>query len=289
MSDTISALSAGKLTIGDLTVNRMGYGAMRITGDGIWGEPNDRDNAIAVLQRAKELGINFIDTADAYGPEVSEKLIKEALYPYDGLLIATKGGLTRSGPGQWLPDCSPKHLTEACDASLQRLAVDHIDLYQLHTVDPNVAFEESYQAMLDLQAAGKIRYIGLSNIEPEHYHKAKAMGAFVSVQNNYNVTNREHEDVLKLCEADSIAFIPYFPIGGNQQGGVADQVLSDIASKYEVTERQVALAWILQSSPVTLPIAGTASLSHLEENIASATINLDDEDMRALNGLTKIS
>jgi pyridoxine 4-dehydrogenase len=195
MSIDNSALSAGTITVGDFHLNRLGFGAMRITGKGIWGEPADPEQAKQVLRRAVELDINFIDTADAYGPEVSERLIHEALYPYEGIVIATKGGLTRSGPNQWVPDCSPAHLREACEASLARLGVEQIDLYQLHTVDPDVAFEESFQMLLDLQQEGKIHSIGLSNIEPEHFKTALAMGKFVSVQNNYNVLNREHEDV----------------------------------------------------------------------------------------------
>jgi pyridoxine 4-dehydrogenase len=281
-----TALGAGDIMLGDLHINRLGFGAMRITGQGIWGEPTDRDAAKAVLKRAIELDINFIDTADAYGPEVSERLIAETLAPYEGIIVATKGGLTRSGPGQWSPDCSPEHLREACDASLQRLGVERIDLYQLHTVDPKVPFEESYQTLLDLQKEGKIRYIGLSNIEPEHFEKALQMGTFVSVQNNYNILNREHEDVLKLCEAQRIAFIPYFPIGGNQENGIAGEVLSELADKYEVTERQLGLAWILAHSPATLPIPGTSSVAHLEQNVAACAIELNTEDIARLNSLS---
>jgi pyridoxine 4-dehydrogenase len=287
MGTNNTALDAGTIMIGDFHLNRLGFGAMRITGEGIWGEPHDREEAKKVLQRAIELDINFIDTADAYGPEVSERLIKEALAPYEGIIIATKGGLTRGGPGQWTPDCSSQHLREACDASLARLGVERIDVYQLHTVDPNVAFEESFQTLLDLQKEGKIRHIGLSNIEPEHFEIAQKMGQFVSVQNNYNVLNREHEDVLQLCEQNNIAFIPYFPIGGNQENGVAGAVLSELADKYDVSARQIALAWILLHSTATLPIPGTSSVEHLEKNVAAATIKLDDQDMEKLNHLTQ--
>jgi pyridoxine 4-dehydrogenase len=280
-----SAFSAGNIMVGDFHINRLGFGAMRITGAGVWGEPDDREAAKEVLRRAIELDVNFIDTADAYGPEVSERLIKEALYPYEGIVIATKGGLTRSGPAQWSPDGSPKHLREACEASLKRLGVERITVYQLHSVDPDVPFEDSYQTLLDLKKEGKIRYIGLSNIEPEHFKTALSMGPFVSVQNNYNVMNREHEDVLKLCEQNNIAFIPYFPMGGNQSNGVASNVLSELASKYKATERQIALAWILAHSKVTLPIPGTSSIPHLEQNIEACSIVLQPEDIEKLDAL----
>jgi pyridoxine 4-dehydrogenase len=285
MDTNNSALHAGTVMLGDLHINRLGFGAMRITGTGVWGEPEDPETAKQVLKRAIELDVNFIDTADAYGPEVSERLIKEALYPYEGIIVATKGGLTRNGPGQWTPDCRPEHLREACDASLKRLHVERIDLYQLHTVDTDVPFEDSFQTLLDLQQAGKIRSIGLSNIEPEHFEKALRMGSFVSVQNNYNILNREHEDILKLCEQHNVVFIPYFPIGGNQENGLAGEVLSRVASTHSVTPRQVALAWLLAHSPVTLPIPGTSSIQHLEENVAAAAINLTPEDMAQLDSI----
>jgi pyridoxine 4-dehydrogenase len=285
MDTNNSALHAGTVMLGDLHINRLGFGAMRITGTGVWGEPEDPETAKQVLKRAIELDVNFIDTADAYGPEVSERLIKEALYPYEGIIVATKGGLTRNGPGQWTPDCRPEHLREACDASLKRLHVERIDLYQLHTVDTDVPFEDSFQTLLDLQQAGKIRSIGLSNIEPEHFEKALRMGSFVSVQNNYNILNREHEDSLKLCEQHNVVFIPYFPIGGNQENGLAGEVLSRVASTHSVTPRQVALAWLLAHSPVTLPIPGTSSIQHLEENVAAAAINLTPEDMAQLDSI----
>lgn len=284
--DVTAARAAGTVKVGDFHVNRLGFGAMRLTGDGIWGEPPDHAAALAVLQRAVELHVNFIDTADAYGPRVSENLIAEALHPYDGIIIATKGGNTRPGPAIWQPDCTPKHLREACEASLKRLKVKRIDLYQLHTVDPLVPFKDSFATLLDLQNEGKIRHIGLSNIEPEHFQTAFEMGGrFVSVQNHYNVINREHEDVLRLCEEHNIAFIPYFPMGGGRQGGVDHPVLTEIADKHNVTIHQIALAWLLAHSPNILPIPGTSSLEHLEENIAAASIQLDNQDIENLNNL----
>jgi len=277
---------AGQIRLGDLNINRLGYGAMRITGEGIWGEPKNHQEAVELLKSVVSYGVNFIDTADAYGPEVSEKLIAEALYPYEGLVIATKGGLTRSGPGQWVPDCSPEHLVEACDASLKRLKIDQIDLYQLHTVDPKVPFEESFKTLLELQQSGKIKHIGLSNIRPEQFSQAVNLGSFVSVQNNYNVFNREHEDVLRLCEQYSLAFIPYFPVGGNRQGGPADEVVEAIAVKHQATTHQIALAWLLNHSPNIVPIPGTSSINHLQENIASVNIKLDEEDVNRLNSIS---
>lgn len=282
---SISALQAGTVKVGDFHINRLGFGAMRITGEGIWGEPPDPETAKAVLRRAIQLDVNFIDTADAYGPEVSENLIRAALHPYEGIVVATKGGMTRGGPGQWEPDGRPDHLRQACDASLKRLGVERIDLYQLHRVDPQVPFEDSFQALLQLQKAGKIRHIGLSNIEPGHFQTALGLGTFVSVQNNYSVLNREHEDVLKLCEEHGMAFIPYFPIGGNR-GGMAGAAIKKVAQKHGASERQIALAWLLKHSPATLPIPGTGSISHLEENIVAAGLSLDNQDMRDLDDLS---
>jgi pyridoxine 4-dehydrogenase len=281
MADT-SAAHAGTVTVGDLTVNRLGFGAMRITGDGIWGEPKDHDAAIAVLKRAVELDVNFIDTADAYGPEVSEKLIAEALRPYPaGVVIATKGGMLRGGPGDWRPDGRPEHLREACENSLKRLGVERIDVYQFHRPDPSVPYRDSIQALIDLQKEGKIRHIGVSNVSVEQLKQALAMTPIVSVQNNYNIMNREHEAVLKLCEEKKIAFIPYFPIGGNV-GGVSEAALESLTEKYQATSRQIALAWLLAHSPVMLPIPGTSSISHLEENVAAARIHLTDEELQKL-------
>ncbi len=286
-ADITAARAAGTIKVGDFHVNRMGFGAMRLTGAGIWGEPPDHKAALNVLHKAIELNVNFIDTADAYGPEVSENLIAEALHPYDGIIIATKGGNTRPGPGIWSPDCTPKHLREACEASLKRLKVDRIDVYQLHTVDPKVPFKDSFATLLELQSEGKIRHIGLSNITPDHFQTALDMGGkFVSVQNNYNVLNREHEDVLLLCEEYGIAFIPYFPLGGGpSRGGIEDETLNDIAERYEATPRQIALAWLLAHSPQMLPIPGTGSVDHLKENIAAASIKLNNNDIERLDSL----
>lgn len=281
----LNAAASGQLKIGDMTINRLGFGAMRITGEGIWGEPDNPEECKAVLKRAVELKINFIDTADAYGPEVSENLICEALHPYEGILIATKGGLTRSGPGQWHPDGSPKHLREALEASLKRLKVEVIDLYQFHRPDPNVPFEESVQTLIDLKNEGKIKSIGLSNVNLEQLNKALEMTEIASVQNRYNITSSyDSEDVLKYCENHTIAFIPYFPIGGN---GDDLSILQEVADKHQATTRQVALAWLLNHSPVMLPIPGTSSVKHLEENIAAASLKLDSEDIEKLNSLRK--
>jgi pyridoxine 4-dehydrogenase len=281
----ISAANAGTVNLGDLSVNRLGFGAMRITGDGIWGEPKDHEAAIAVLKRAVELGVNFIDTADAYGPEVSERLIAEALHPYpSGLVIATKGGILRGGPGDWRPDGRPEHLREACEQSLKRLKLERIDVYQFHRPDPSVPFKDSIQAFIDLQKEGKIKHIGVSNVSVDQLKQALDMTNVVSVQNNYNILNREHEAVLKLCEEKHIAFIPYFPIGGNM-GGVAQHAIDKLADKYQATSRQIALAWLLAHSPVMLPIPGTSSVDHLEENVAAASIKLTDEDLHSIESI----
>jgi pyridoxine 4-dehydrogenase len=288
MSDTIvlSAARAGTVKVGDFEVNRLGFGAMRVTGPGIWGQPENPEEARTVLKRAVELGVTFIDTADAYGPEVSENLIREALAPYDqhpGLVIATKGGLTRSGPGQWSADGRPEHIHEACEASLKRLGVDQIQVYQFHRPDPSVPYADSIQAFIDLQAEGKIKHIGVSNVTLDQLKQATAMTKIVSVQNHYNLEHRkDSEAVLQYCQEQGIAFIPYFPIGGNQ-GGPSEAKLEEIAKKHDATSRQIALAWILKHSPVMLPIPGTSSIEHLESNIAAANIELDDEDMAALD------
>lgn len=284
---TLSAAAAGTIQIGNSTVNRMGFGAMRITGEGIWGEPKDHNEAILVLKRAVELGVNFIDTADAYGPEVSENLIAEALKPYDGLVIATKGGLTRSGPGIWTPDGSPEHLREACDSSLKRLGVEAIDLYQFHRPDPKVPFETSVETIAGLKKEGKVKNVGLSNVTVGQIKAAQKIVPIVSVQNRYNFAEREHEDVLEYCEQNNIAFIPYFPIGGSD--GISEQaqeLLTSIGLKYHASARQVALAWLLQHSPITLPIPGTSSVEHLEENVHAATIELSAEEMSAIDNIS---
>jgi aryl-alcohol dehydrogenase-like predicted oxidoreductase len=276
----LDASKSGQVNIGDLIVNRLGFGAMRITGSGIWGEPADHDGAIAVLKRAAELGVDFFDTADAYGPEVSENLICEALYPYDGLVIATKGGLTRQGPGIWTPDGSPQHLRQALEGSLERLKLKTIDLYQFHRPDPKVPFEDSIRALVELQEEGKIRHIGLSNVTVDQIKAAQSMTDIVSVQNRYNAgASTASEEVLKYCQSQGIAFIPYFPIGGD---GTSLDMLEGAAKKHNVTVRQIALAWLLAHSPVMLPIPGTSSIEHLEENIAAVDIKLDDEDLAEL-------
>jgi pyridoxine 4-dehydrogenase len=267
---------------GDLTVHRLGYGAMRITGPGIWGPPPDRERAKAVLRRALELGVDFIDTADSYGPRVSEELIAEALHPYpDGLVIATKGGLTRSGPDQWTPNCRPEYLKECCEGSLRRLRLDRIDLYQLHTVDPDVPYEESIGALSELQQEGKIRHIGISNVDIEHYEQARSLVEVVTVQDRFNLNDRANEDVLDRCTDDGIGFIPWFPLATGElarPGGPLDE----IARAHDATPGQVALAWLLQRSPVMLPIPGTASVEHLEDNMRARDVHLTEEEMARL-------
>lgn len=278
------------IMIADMQVSRIGYGAMRITGEGVWGMPEDQKNAILVLKKAVELGVSLIDTADAYGPDTSEELIAEALSPYGKTIIATKGGLTRPGPGNWVPDCSPEHLKEAIEGSLTRLKLDQIDLYQLHTIDPNVPLRDSLLALKDLQAKGKIRHIGISNVSVEQLKEAMEIVRIVSVQNHYNVANRSSEDVLQECERQGIAFLPYFPIGGG--GWTAednltnhDSPLSEIAKAHSATPGQIALAWLLHHSPVIIPIPGTASIEHLEENTAALDIELSSEEVVQIEAL----
>ncbi|UOQ71056.1 aldo/keto reductase [Hymenobacter cellulosilyticus] len=266
---------------GDLTVNRMGYGAMRITGDGIWGPPQDHDESIRVLQRAVELGVNFIDTADSYGPNVSEELIAEALHPYaQGLIIGTKGGLLRTGPNQWPIDSSPEHLKEALEGSLQRLKLDQIDLYQLHRVDPNVPFEKTLEFLQKAQEDGLIKHIGLSEVTVEQIQQAQQYVKVVSVQNMYSVDNRKWEAELEFCEQNGLAFIPWYPLaGGNEQ---ALSKLAQIGDKYGASKQQVALNWLLHRSPNILLIPGTSKVKHLEENVKAADIQLSAEDMAEL-------
>src|SRR2546425_905156 len=270
---------------GDLTVNRLGFGAMRITGEGIWGWPPDRENALKVLRRATELGVDLIDTADAYGPDTSELLIAEALHPYpNGLVIATKGGLTRPGPGQWVPNCRPEHLKQAVEGSLKRLRLERIDLYQLHTVDPKVPIEESLGALKQMQDAGKIRHVGLSNVDPEEIARAQKIVPIVTVQNRYNIEDRKSGNVLVYCEKENLGFLPWFPIGGG--GGLKpENPLNTTAKAHGVSVYQVALAWLLERSPVMLPIPGTSSLAHLEENVAAAKLKLTPEEWKAIEAL----
>jgi len=270
---------------GDLAVNRLGFGAMRITGEGIWGWPPDRENALKVLRRAIDLGVNLIDTADAYGPDTSELLIAEALHPYPkGLVIATKGGLTRPGPGEWVPNCRPEHLKQAVERSLKRLRVDRIDLYQLHTVDPKIPIEESVGALKQMQDAGKIRHIGLSNVDPQEIARARKIVPIVSVQNRYNIEDRKSENVLVYCEKENLGFLPWFPIGGG--GGLKpENPLNTTAKAHGVSVYQVALAWLLQRSPVMLPIPGTSSLAHLKDNVDAAKLKLTPEEWNAIDAL----
>ena len=266
---------------GDLKVRRFGFGAMRVTGKGIWGEPKDRKEAVAVVKRAVALGINFIDTADSYGPYVSEEIIAEALYPYpSGLVIATKGGLLRPGPDQWNPDGRPEHLKEALEGSLKRLRLDRIDLYQFHRPDPKVPLEESLGFLADMQKQGKIRHIGLSNVNEQQLKQAQQVVEVVSVQNLYNLTNRSSESLIDVTNKQNIGFIPWFPLA---TGNLAkDSKLSQIAEKHGATPAQVALAWLLKRSPNMLPIAGTGSVEHLEENIKGADIELTADEFETL-------
>lgn len=269
----------------DLEVNRLGFGAMRITGEGIWGWPPDRNNALQVLRRAVELGVNLIDTADAYGPNTSELLIAEALYPYPkGLVIATKGGLTRPGAGKWVPDGRPEHLKQAVDGSLKRLRLERIDLYQFHRVDPKVPMEESLGALKQMQEAGKIRHVGLSNVSTEEIVRARKVVPIVSVQNRYNIEDRKSEDVLVYCQKENLGFLPWFPIGGTK-GLKPESALGKAARDRGVSPVQVALAWLLERSAVMLPIPGTSSLAHLEENVAAAKLKLTPDEWKAIDTL----
>ena len=276
-----SAATAGTMTIGDLHVYRMGFGAMRITGDGVWGWPQDRENALRVLRRAVELGVNLIDTADSYGPDVSEELIAQALHPYrPGLVIATKGGSTRSGPSQWGRDGRPQHLREACEGSLRRLKLDAIDLYQLHAVDPNVPLAESVGALRDLRNEGKIRHVGLSNVSLAQLREAERIVPIVSVQNRYNIAYRgESEPVIEYCERAGLAFFPWFPLGAGTDNIADNTEVQVVAKSHGVRVPQIALAWLLARSKAILPIPGTSSLAHLEENVAAAGLHLSEEDL----------
>jgi len=269
---------------GDVPVSRLGFGAMRITGEGIWGWPADRGNALKVLRRAVELGVDLIDTADAYGPETSELLIAEALHPYPkDLVIATKGGLTRPGPGQWVPNGRPEYLTQCVEKSLKRLQLERIDLYQLHRIDPKVPMEESLGALKKMQEAGKIRHVGLSEVSPEEIDRARKVLPIVSVQNQYNIGNRRWEKTLTYCEKEGLGFMPWSPIGGNR--GLKDNALEAAARDYHASVVQLALAWLLHRSPVMLPIPGTSSVTHLEENMAAAKLKLTAEDWKRVDAI----
>ena len=282
-----TAAAAGTLTLGgDLVVNRMGFGAMRITGPGIWGEPKEPAEAHRVLRRAVELGVNFIDTADAYGPEVSERLIAEALHPYpQGLVIATKGGLVRPGPSEWVPDGRPAHLREACEASLKRLKLSRIDLYQFHRIDPKVPLEDSIGELARLQKEGKVRHVGVSNFTVTELARARRVTPIVSVQNRYNVADRSSADVLALCQHEGLAFIPWAPIARGSsdtlEGNAASKALDAIAHAHGVSVYQVAIAWLL-ATPAMLPIPGTSSVAHLEEDVAAAGIKLSATELAAI-------
>ena len=277
----VSATVAGDVSLGkELSVHRLGFGAMRLTGEGIWGPPRDRRAALAVLRRAVELEVNFIDTADSYGPYVSEELMAEALFPYPKeLVIATKGGWNRPGPNQWTHDATPDHLREAVEGSLKRLKLDRIDIYQLHTPDPVVPFEASVETLAELRNQGKIRLVALSNVTREHIDRARKIVPIVSVQNRYSFADREWDYVVDYCESHGIAFIPWFPLGA---GKVAGEVLNKIAQAHQASAKQVALAWLLRRSPLMLPIPGTSSVEHLEENIAAATVHLTDAEYERL-------
>ena len=285
---TPSAAASGTFTLGgDLSVHRLGFGAMRITGDGIWGQPKNPDEAKRVLRRAVELGVNFIDTADSYGPEVSEELIAATLHPYpQGLVIATKGGLTRQGPNIWKPVGRPEYLQQCVEMSLRRLKLDTIDLYQLHRIDPKVPADETLGALKELQQAGKIRHIGLSEVSVAEIEHARGIIEVVSVQNEYNLANRKSEEVLDYCTKNNLGFIPWFPVAAGdlaRPGGVLDQA----AKSHKATVAQLALAWLLKRSPVMLPIPGTSSVAHLEENVAASNLQLTDEEFEALTRLGK--
>jgi pyridoxine 4-dehydrogenase len=284
----VTAKLVGDVSLGkQVSVHRLGFGAMRLTGEGIWGPPKDRNAALAVLRRAVELEVNFIDTADSYGPYVSEELIAEALHPYPkGLVIATKGGWKRPGPNQWTHDATPAHLREAVEGSLKRLRLDRIDIYQLHTPDPVVPFDASVETLAKLREEGKIRLIGLSNVTQEHIERARKIVPIVSVQNRYSFADREWDYVVDYCESNGIAFIPWFPLGA---GKVAGEVLNQIAKAHAATPKQVALAWLLRRSPIMLPIPGTSSAEHLEENVAAASVRLTDEEYDRLAGVPELA
>src|SRR5438270_6612161 len=280
----ISARLAGSLSLGgQASVHRLGFGAMRLTGEGIWGPPRNRTEAIAVLRRAVELDVNFMDTADSYGPHANEELIAEALFPYPkGLVIATKGGWNRPGPNQWTHDATPAHLRKAVEGSLKRLRLDRIDVYQLHTPDPVVSFDASVETLAKLKDEGKIGLVALSNVTKEHIERARKIVPIVSVQNRYSFADREWDYVVDYCETNGLAFIPWFPLGA---GRVASDLLNEIAQAHHASPMQIALAWLLRRSPIMLPIPGTSSVDHLEENVAAASVRLTNEQYERLAGV----
>jgi len=287
LADARPAEASGTFLIGDIPVRRLGFGAMQLTGDGVWGEPPDHSEAIAVLRRALELGINLIDTADSYGPEVSERLIAEALHPYPaGLLIATKAGFQRPGPNRWVEDGRPKHLRDAVEGSLRRLHLSRIDLLQLHRIDPKVPTQDQIGALVDLQREGKIRYIGLSEVSVKQIEAVRRITSIVSVQNRYNLVDRNSEDVLEYCSREKLGFIPWFPLATGELAK-HEGPLTRAAKRLNAQPAQIALAWLLEKSPVMLPIPGTSKVKHLEENTAAALIELDDSTMRDLGRLGK--
>ena len=283
----LSAKMAGEVSLGgEISVHRLGFGAMRLTGEGIWGPPKDRKGALAVLRRAVDLDVNFIDTADSYGPNVSEELIAEALFPYPaGLVIATKGGWNRPGPNQWTHDATPTHLRKAVEGSLKRLRLDRIDVYQLHVPDPVVSFEASVETLAQLRNEGKIRLVALSNVTREHIERARKIVPIVSVQNRYSFADREWDYVVDYCETNGIAFIPWFPLGA---GKVAGKVLNQIAQVHHASLTQIALAWLLRRSPMMLPIPGTSSIEHLEQNVAGASLRLAEEEYEMLSRVPEL-
>ena len=290
MANQSTAKKSGEFLIGnDLRVTLLGFGAMRITGEGVWGEPRDRAEAIRLLRRVVELGINFIDTADSYGPGVSEEIIAEALHPYPAdLVLATKGGYDRPGPNQWVENGRPEHLRSACEDSLRRLRLQRIDLYQLHRIDPKVPAEDQLGTLKDLQAQGKIKHIGLSEVSMQQIRQARAIVPIVSVQNRYSITDRGSDDVLQYCEKEKLAFIPWFPLAAGRISG-AGSPIRRVAARWNATPSQVALAWLLARSPVMLPIPGTSRVQHLEENVAAAELRMNADAMRELDGLARAS
>ena len=283
----VTATQAGTVTLGnEISVHRLGYGAMRLTGPGIWGPPKDRKAALAVLRRAVELGVNFIDTADSYGPHVSEELIAEALHPYPSdLVIATKGGWERPGPNQWTHNATPDHLRKAVEGSLKRLRLDRIDVYQLHVPDPVVPFDASVETLAELRRDGKIRMVALSNVTQEHIERARKIVPIVSVQNRYSFADREWDYVVDYCKRNGIVFIPWFPLG---EGRIAGEVLNQVAQAHHASPTQVALAWLLRRSQVILPIPGTSSIEHLEQNVAASSLRLKDEEYEELAGVPEL-